>query len=368
MQPAPPNSTDFLVDRKDWRICRLATAALPTRLENGRALLRVDRFAFTSNNVSYALTGDMLGYWSFFPAPEGWGRIPVMGFADVVESNHPEVTAGERVFGFFPMSTHLVVEVGDPTPGSFVDAAAHRAPTALAYRQYLRSAADPQYEREREDAILLLRGLFLTSFLVDDFLADNGDFGSRTFVVSSASSKTAIALGYCLSRRRAGRVVGLTSERNRAFVSDLGCWDEVLSYDEIARLDPSSPTVFVDHSGDGAVVGALHERLGDSLRHSAVVGATHWSSRRPRPGLPGPAPAFFFAPTQLEKRRAEWGADGFQARLGESWNGFVAYSDRWLRIVRGRGPAEVERVYREVVDGLAKPEEGHILSMHGDAA
>lgn len=363
MNPNPDSAIDFLVDRRDWRTGRVVHGPAPGDPGAGRAVLRVDRFALTSNNVSYALMGDLLKYWSFFPAPDGWGRIPAMGFADVIASGHPGVRVGERVFGFLPMSTHLVVEVAEPGPTSFLDGAAHRRDTALAYRQYLRSTADPQYDPAREDVTLLLRGLFLTSFLVDDFLADNGDFGSRAFVVSSASSKTAIALARCLSRRHAGRVVGLTSGRNRAFVAGLGCYDEVLAYDEVERLDAAAPTVFVDHSGDGAVVGAIHERLGDSLRHSAVVGATHWGAKRPRRNLPGPVPAFFFAPSQIEKRTAEWGAAGFQTKLGDAWRDFVGFSDGWLRIVRRHGPAEVERVYREIVDGQARPEQGHILSM-----
>ena len=354
---------DFEIDRRDWHKVRFRDSASPVATSPGQVLLRVDRFALTSNNVSYALTGDMLGYWNFFLAEAGFGRVPVMGFADVVESRHPDVKPGERFFGFYPMSTHLLVEAADATRSQFVDVAAHRRDTALAYRQYLRSSADPQYEEQREDAILLLRGLFLTSFLVDDFLADNREFGATRFFVSSASSKTAIALAACLSRRKAGRVVGLTSERNRAFVSGLGCYDEVLPYAAIEAVDPTTPSVFVDHSGDGRVVNGLHRRLGENLRHSAAVGATHWNGERPARNLPGPSPTFFFAPSQLEKRRAEWGPEGFEARLGESWRSFLGFSDGWLRIVRGRGRADLERVWGDLVDGRVRPEEGHILSL-----
>lgn len=354
---------DFSVRRDDWRIGRFTQGVPPDPLADGAVLLGVDRFAFTTNNVSYALTGDLLGYWKFFPADAGWGRLPVMGFGDVLASAHPGVRPGERVFGFFPMSSHLLVAADEAGRAHFVDAAPHRADTALAYRQYLRVAADPHYDPAREDAILLLRGLFLTSFLVDDFLAEQDCFGARTVLVSSASSKTAIALAFCLARRGGIDVVGLTSPRNRDFVAGLGCYDRVLAYDEVAALDARTPCVLVDHSGDGDVVDAVHRHHGDALRHSAVVGATHWSGRRPGKGLPGPTPAFFFAPAQLEKRRAEWGQDGFDARLGDAWRSFLAFSDGWLRIVRGSGAADVERVYQEVLEGRARPDEGHVLSL-----
>ena len=356
-------SLDFSVRRDDWKTCRRTEAELPGTLAAEQVLLKVDRFALTANNITYALTGDMLGYWTFFPAEEGWGRLPVMGFADVLASAHPAVKTGERFFGFLPMSTHLVVHAGDAGAASFLDVAPHRAATALAYRQYLRTSADPMYEPAREDTLLLLRGLFMTSFLVDDFLADQQDFGAKTFLVTSASSKTAIALAFCLAARGAGDVVGLTSPRNHAFVAQLPCYDRVLRYDEIASLDRGAPAVLIEHSGDGAVVNAIHHHFADNLRHSAVIGATHWSGARPERDLPGAPPTLFFAPTQMEKRQKEWGPAAFQEKLATTWRHFAAFSDGWLRVVRDAGPDAVERVYREVLERRARPDEGHVLSM-----
>ena len=80
----------FEVQKSDWKQTRFAEGATP-ELAPGQVLFRVDRFALTSNNISYALSGDMLGYWRFFPCDEGWGRIPVMGFANVIRSTHPGV-------------------------------------------------------------------------------------------------------------------------------------------------------------------------------------------------------------------------------------------------------------------------------------
>jgi len=364
----PGQSLDFAVKRDEWSRCEVRSSALPESLRDGQVLFRVDRFALTSNNITYALTGDMLGYWRFFPTEAPWGRLPVMGFADVLDSAHPEVRQGERVFGFFPMSTHLVIDADDAGAASFADGVAHRRDLALPYRQYLRVGADGFYEARHEDALLLLRGLFMTSFLVDDFLADNQEFGGRTFVVSSASSKTAIALAFLLSQRKAGEVVGLTSARNRAFVERLGCYDRVVLYDEVGSLPTAAPAVFVDHAGDGKVVAAVHGHYRDQLRHSCVVGATHWSGERSRGSLPGPTPSFFFAPSQIEKRNAEWGPAVFQQRMVEFWRRFRAFTEPWLEVVRSCGPAEVERAYREVLEGRAQPQQGHILSLWERAA
>ena len=106
-----PAGLDFLVNKNDWKQNRFDDAPVPD-LADGQVLFRVDRFALTANNISYALAGDMLGYWRFFPAPEGWGRLPTMGFGDVIASSHPDVAEGTRCFGFYPMSRYLVIEPG----------------------------------------------------------------------------------------------------------------------------------------------------------------------------------------------------------------------------------------------------------------
>jgi uncharacterized protein DUF2855 len=86
-------SLDFVVGRTDLR----QNAFVPghdvddAELAPGQALLRVDSFAFTSNNVSYGVLSDSMSYWRFFPAADGWGRLPVWGFADVIRSCHDNV-------------------------------------------------------------------------------------------------------------------------------------------------------------------------------------------------------------------------------------------------------------------------------------
>jgi NADPH:quinone reductase-like Zn-dependent oxidoreductase len=357
-------STTFEVSRADWSECRFVREELP-ELSPGEVRFEIDRFALTANNITYAVAGDMLGYWKFFPAEGGYGRIPVMGYADVVASAHDQVPVGERVFGFFPMGTHLTIQADPVTANQFMDAAPHRAETAPAYRQYARTATDPFHVAAHEDALMLLRGLFVTSFLIDDFLTSEDSFGASAFVVGSASSKTAIALGHQLSKRGAGEVIALTSARNAEFVSSLGCYDRTILYDEVESLDASKPTVLVDMSGNGPVVTAVHRHLGDQLKHSCIVGATHHDAGAREENLPGPTPTLFFAPGQIQKRSQEWGPEVFQQRLAGAWSDFHKFSERWLQVVRGSGEADLERVYRTTLAGETLPTNGHVLSLTG---
>jgi hypothetical protein len=351
----------FEVRKSDWKQTRFVEGPVPA-LAPGQALFRVDRFALTANNVTYAFAGDMLGYWRFFPCDEGWGRIPVMGFAEVIRSAHPEVKEGTRCFGFYPMGRYLVIQPGAVSPAQIVDAAPHRAGLAPAYAQYLPTTGDAVWSAEREDQILLMRGLFMTSFLADDFLAEQGWHGARSALISSASSKTSIALAFQVKQSGRVRAIGLTSARNLAFVRGLGCYDEVVTYDEISAL-PVEPAVFVDMAGDGAVTGAVHRRFGDALAYDCTIGATHWSAERRNEDLPGPKPEFFFAPAQIAKRSKDWGPQGLATRLAGAWTKFCDASDAWLRVVRSRGRDELARVYQDTLAGRTQPADGHVLSL-----
>ena len=357
---------DFLVRRDDLHRTefRPAPDAADVKLETGQALLAVDSFAFTANNVTYAVFGDSFMYWNFFPAPEGSGRVPVWGFADVARSASAVIREGERIYGYLPMSSYLVVQADHVTPAAFHDVSPHRQPMSVFYNQYLRVGADPGYDPRREAEQMLFRPLFATAFLIDDFLATERFFGARSVVLSSASSKTSMALAFQLQRRghEACEVVGLTSARNAPFVRGLGTYHRIVTYEEIAALDASVPTVFVDMAGDATVTTAVHRHFGSALRYSCAVGGTHWERLAFGVEVPGPTPTLFFAPDRLAKRLKEWGPEGFQARLGEAWAGFLPRVDGSMTIERSSGRAAIERVYRATLDGTADPRKGYVLS------
>jgi hypothetical protein len=328
-------------------------------LGEGRARLRVDLFALTANNVTYAVFGDAMRYWGFFPASDGWGRVPVWGFADVEASRVDGLAVGDRVYGYLPMATHVDVTPTRVTANGFVDGVEHRAALPPVYNQYQRVARD-QREQERETAIL--RPLFTTSFLIDDWLDDDGFFGAESVVLASASSKTALGLAFLLSQREGIEVVGLTSSRNADFVRGVGYYDRTVTYDAVDTL-PARPTAFVDMAGGGHVLAAVHEHLRDSLRVSCRVGATHWEDTGPATDLPGPAPSFFFAPDRVVKRRADWGPGGFDERVDASWQAFLASVSSWLEIVEVTEPDDIAGAWAAVLAGSAAPQQGFIVRM-----
>jgi NADPH:quinone reductase-like Zn-dependent oxidoreductase len=353
---------DFLVARDDLHSCRFEDAPAPEP-GPGEALLRVDAFGLTSNNITYAMFGEAMSYWSFFPAAAGWGRVPVWGFAEVAASEVPELATGTRVFGYLPPSTQLLVAPAHVSAHGFTDASAHRATLPPAYNRYASTDADPLYEAEHEDEQMLLRPLFLTSYLIDDFLADADFFGAETIVLSSASSKTASALAFQLSLRESVLVVGLTSSRSAEFARTLGVYDHVLAYDQLESL-PAGRAVYVDMAGDAELRSAVHGHYGEQLAHSAVVGATHHDRMGQVPdALPGPRPTFFFAPDRVRKRAADWGADGLQQRMADAWHPYVAWACGWLEVVHGHGPDALRSAYLDLLDGRIDPARADVLSL-----
>jgi Protein of unknown function (DUF2855) len=354
--------TDFLVKRDDLRECRIAESEAP-ELESGQALLRVDTFGLTSNNVTYGVFGELMSYWDFFPAEEGWGRIPMWGFAEVERSEAEGVEPGTRLYGYLPPSSHLVVTPMDADERGFVDGSPHRAALPSAYHRYLATGADSFYRADTEKIQMLLRPLFFTSFLIDDQLDEEGLTARGPILISSASSKTAIAAAFLLSRREGVELIGLTSRRSAGFVEGLGIYRRTVPYEAIDSLE-RGPATFVDIAGDGQVRQAVHSRYGDELAYSMAVGMTHWEELGSGGGeLPGPTPAFFFAPDRVVKRGKDWGRAELETKVAEAWHPFCEWTGGWLEAIHGHGFEAVRSAYLDVLEGRVAPNTAHVLSL-----
>lgn len=344
------NGWDLLVDRADLRRTQLAPMDPEAPLADGAALLQIESFALTANNVTYGAVGDQIGYWRFFPAPEGMGRIPVWGFARVLRSKAPDAPEGLRLFGYWPMSSHAVARL-ERRPAGYVEVSAHRAELPPTYNAY--QVAEPAAD---DDWRSLLRPLFMTSFLLDDQLSETP---LATLVLSSASSKTAMGLAW-LARRRGAKVVGLTSAAHVELLKRTGLYDAVIDYDHVRDISTTGPVGYVDFAGRGAVTREAHEALGDALAISLGVGLTHWDALAPPPAVVGPQPVFFFAPDRIRQRMKDWGPQELNARFGAALGEFVA-ANPWLKLKHHTGPADLQALYAEVVAGRVSPDEGHIV-------
>jgi hypothetical protein len=254
------------------------------------------------------------------------------------------------MFGLVPMGRYLTVRPA-AHPIGFVDMTPHRAELARVYNQYL------SVDGEGDDAALIMRPLFGTSVVLEQLMSESGFGGGRTVVLTSASSKTAYGLAHLL-RDAPVRTIGLTSPARREWVENLGLYDNVLAYDRVADLRAPDGAVLVDFAGDRALIRRVHERLGDALVRSILVGFTHARLEVDEARLPGAAPEFFFAPDEIARRGPELGR-----RYAAAWRGFAPVAAQAMRIEHVTDGEELMRVYRDLLQGRADAAVGYVVSL-----
>ncbi|GGS57899.1 DUF2855 family protein [Actinokineospora fastidiosa] len=323
----------------------------------GEIRVAVEKFGLTMNSVTYARLGDgHMPFFAAFPAPEGYGRVPVWAFVRVEESNHPGVAVGERYFGFVPISTHHVLPV-EPTARGLLDTEPGRAFLPTWYRTFQR-VAEPD---ALDDRRAVFRPIFPLSFHLADFLAGHAERGVKSVLVAGASSKSAIALADLLSRRTDLSVVGLTAPANLGFVGGLGFYDAVAAHDDLASVALAGPAVLVDFTGSHRRIRAAHERFAGELAAVTLVGYTHPESVQALPELAGPEPEFFFAPGVEEETLAAEGEDAFFARYHAEEDRFLAATRSWLGVAPRRGPEAILAGFRALLAGPRPPADTEVF-------
>ncbi len=357
-------SKEIWVDRGQLRTSKLVEVPFAP-LEDGEVRVAIDRFALTANNVSYAISGDLIGYWKFYPADDPWGKVPVWGYGTVIDSTLADVPVGKRYYGFFPMASHTVLRPVRLRPSGFVDGAAHRQELPGLYNQYNDTATEPEILKGLDDERCLLFPLFVTSYMLYDYLVDNDFFGAGQVLIGSASSKTGLGLAHLLSGDSGlnKRVVGLTSPSNADFVTGLGIYDQVVTYGGESEIDPMVPAAFVDMAGDGPLTTKLHVHLGGNMKESCQVGATHWEAERQLSNLPGAKPAFFFAPAQIAKRDEEWGAGVVINKAFEASARIAKAVTAQMSVEHIRGAEPIQALWADMLDNKVLPNRGLILSL-----
>ena len=346
-------------------------------LQQDEVLLETDSFGFSANNITYAALGFKMGYWGFFPPqsgdscdnPNGFGIVPVWGFATVKASCHPDIKEGEKVFGYLPMASHWVIKAGKVAPHGFSDLHEMRNSISPVYDQYLRCAADPGYDKDREAWQLNFRPLYMTSFVLDDYVAEKAQ--GETLLLSSASSKTALGTAQLLKDQKASRkasykVVGLTSQSNVDMVKASGCYDAVYSYDDLSSLTSDNSDLrywLLDFAANGTLINNLSELLGDSFSEVTLIGATDWKAEE-KPNPKRLNAEIFFAPARVKLRQGEWGHEAFLAKYAGAWQRFASkVSDQYFEQPH-QGTDAITQLYLETLNGTANTKALNVVTFN----
>lgn len=364
MQQFQIRKDDFL----NQRLVTLSAAEEQSQLADGQVRLAVDSFSFTANNITYAATGDKLGYWQFFPPVgeqnQGWGVIPVWGFADVIESRCVQVPVGERLFGYFPPATQLIMQPTQVSDTRLIDGSAHRAKLPQGYNSYNRVLHDPHYDPATESERMLLWPLHITSFCLWDALKAKGWYGAKQIIILCASSKTSAGLAYALAQdEEAPATIALTSTRNLSLVKRLDIYDDVLDYAQLGTLNNRIASVIVDMSGNGALLKALNDYLGDNLAYCINVGLTHWDESQSESGISSERSEFFFAPGHVQQRMKDWGPQVFAERSQQFLKASASWSRQWLKVRTVQGLDGLAEIYPDICQGRVAADEGVVIGL-----
>jgi len=358
--------TELWVDRTDYRRTQIVRSDIPEPGAN-EILAAIDKFAMTANNVTYAASGDMFGYWQFFPTGEDpWGKVTVWGIGEVVESRVDGISVGERLYGFFPMGSHVVMAPAELSERGFTDAMAHRQALPGLYNQYARTQAEPAELQQLEDQRCIFFPLFMTGYVIADLLLDSDWFSAKQIVVGSASSKTGFsAAAFIRAAGFNGAVVGLTGEQNAPFAEGLGCYDQVIPYTQLEALS-NQPSVYIDIAGNVDLRSRLHRHLEDHAVRTLLVGATHWDqfAKSVEDGtLPGSEPVVFFAPAQIEKRDAEWGRGVMMSKAYAASIALVQQLAPTLVMESYSGVEACDAIWQALLDNQISGQRGIMMSL-----
>lgn len=358
------NTWSLTIDRSDLSSTQLLESAEVSPAA-GQALLRVDRVGLTTNNLTYCALGDALGYWGYFPAQNpGMSHIPLWGYAEVVAAETDLLALGDRVFGYLPSASHLLVTPCVQRAGRFRDEAPHRAELMPIYNDYTVVGATPG-PAEQENLTVLYRPLFMTSFAFEAFAAANEWFGARRMLISSASSKTGYGIARLAHSRGGVEVIGITSPANVAFTRGLGCYDTVITYDDVESL-ATVPTLYADLAGDTDLRRKLHGHLADNLTHDAVIGISHISAPMSlQTGqLVGPEPTVFGAFDHLLTPAMQ---EEIARRYRSAWEDFQAMLHDNLDVVTEVGPQALQDNWIRLHSGDVNPRQGTVVTFPDDA-
>jgi len=360
---------EFQVNKTDFtqtRIVNNPNITVDTPLKTNEIIVAIESFALTANNITYAVLGDKLGYWQFFPATDNddkqWGIIPVWGFANVVSSNSDEISVGEKLFGYFPPASLLKMEASSIKSQRFIDGSEHRKLLPAGYNVYRRVSTDPGYTPNFDDQRMLLFPLHITSYCLWDYLKDSDWFKAKQVVIISASSKTSIGLAYGLNEdETAPTVIGMTSDNNAEFVNKLGLYQQVISYNDIEKINKNIKTVIVDMSGNTQQLRKIEEHLNGNLLHCIQVGLTHWDEAQAESPFKTTSSEMFFAPGHIQKRIAEWGPKVFENQSINFMTNSAKHSANWLKFSHIKGLTSMSETYKQVCNGHLSPEQGVII-------
>lgn len=233
--------------------------------------LRPRILGLTTNNLTYARFGHLMGWYDIYPLPpntpapyndpEKYGRVAAWGYADIVESSVPGIDVGKSVYGFLPISsgteivkisiaTHAGKEIND----QILVLDQHRQHLWKIYNRYQICPPLPSLEEQKGKKSLgydaLMQGLFATGYNLSTYgfawesakrihpsgagpwTAQDADLHDAAIIVLNGSGKTALSFAHALTHTRPASsrpkiIIGVGSAKSVGAITASKLYDAV---------------------------------------------------------------------------------------------------------------------------------------------
>lgn len=371
-------------------------------LAPGEVRMQVDKVGLSANNLFYLQMGEapFLKFFAVYPLPEEHKHLAIMpawGVGTVIESRHGDFAVGERFRGFLHI-TNVVQMKATRSADGFTASGGKRDKINPAYNDFKQvdeAGRSPiRGSGIKSDLAMTAAPGAQSGFILYELLAMNDFYGGNSVVLTSASSKLALATALSLQEAKASgaieHIAGYTSASNREFVAATGLYDEVLAFDESPAAGDGLRHVLIDVAGDAAV----YKRSKDHLVKALAVGGTHaaaeastftafgasgfvkmlidmmgpqwakhWAARRLSPRL-----EMFFAPTVIGALLERWGREELDRRSDAALQHFVdaAIDNGWIDVQRVESVGAIQSAYQSIVAGSLPPSRAVIVSLAHD--
>ncbi|KAH6872653.1 hypothetical protein BKA58DRAFT_149950 [Alternaria rosae] len=239
----------------------------------------------TTNNLSYARIGHLMGWYDTYPLPSTtpppcndptkYGRVAAWGYAEILESTVEGIEKGMSVYGYLPSSTEWEdvtverakdVRDGRAIQDQIVVVDGHRQHLWKLYNRYRVCGPLPQLAGKIEGKdelgwVALMMGPFTVGHNLccyvfpwqgeeediqkrrinptgnGEWSAEDADLGGATVVLLNASGKTASCFAYALRHCRSvgcqpDRIIGVGSKASIDAMKKTGWYDNVVVYDD----------------------------------------------------------------------------------------------------------------------------------------
>merc|ERR1711920_880896 len=221
-----------------------------------------------------------------------------------------------------------------------------------------------------DDWKMVFKEIYTMAFYMDEnLLVETGMINS--VIISCASSKTAMALAYCLRMREMRFVYGLTSAEHLDFCKSTDLYHEVYTYDQINEMATNHTVVYMDFKCDGEVRQNITLRMGTNLMYSMTLGPAVFQKRMKDQLFEKRAREVLFDESSWRERRrmvAEVTKTGRNEKLKYSFKSFIERMKKHVKLQQVCGVKAFQDMYEAVYSNQASPSDAFVCTLHDEPA